>query len=73
MGLRIDACARAFLDDSQAGKTIAEIAFAAGYTDISQFNRHFRRIKGQTPSELRKAAMVQAASADDIRRLGRAA
>jgi AraC-like DNA-binding protein len=56
IALRIEACLSAFQDESQAAKTIAEIAFAAGYTDISQFNRHFRRIKGATPSEMRRAA-----------------
>jgi AraC-like DNA-binding protein len=55
VGLRIEACLKAFQDDKQVGKTIAEIAFAAGYTDISQFNRHFRRLKGATPSDIRGA------------------
>jgi AraC-like DNA-binding protein len=56
IALRIEACLRALLDANQAELTIAEIAFAAGYADISQFNRHFRRLKGTTPSELRRAA-----------------
>ena len=55
IALRIEACLKAFQDDKQAGKTIAEIAFAAGYTDISQFNRHFRKLKGATPSTIRRA------------------
>lgn len=53
--LRIEACVKAFADAKQAGKTIADIAFAAGYTDISQFNRHFRKLKGATPSSVRAA------------------
>ncbi|HEX7758402.1 MAG TPA: AraC family transcriptional regulator [Caulobacteraceae bacterium] len=54
IALRIEACLRAFTDQKQAGKTIADIAYAAGYTDISQFNRHFRRLKGDTPSAVRR-------------------
>jgi AraC-like DNA-binding protein len=54
IALRIEACLRAFADEKQSGKTIADIAFAAGYTDISQFNRHFRKLKGDTPSAVRR-------------------
>jgi AraC-like DNA-binding protein len=54
IALRIEACLRAFTDEKQSGKTIADIAFAAGYTDISQFNRHFRKLKGETPSAVRR-------------------
>ncbi|MFI4975603.1 MAG: helix-turn-helix transcriptional regulator [Caulobacterales bacterium] len=56
IALRIEACMKAFMDEHQAEKTIAEIAFAAGYTDISQFNRHFRKLKGTTPSAARREA-----------------
>jgi AraC-like DNA-binding protein len=55
IALRIEACLRAFRDEGQVDKTIAEIAFSAGYADISQFNRHFRRLNGATPSQLRAA------------------
>jgi AraC-like DNA-binding protein len=64
IGLRIEACVRAFSDESQVDKTIAEIAFSAGYADISQFNRHFRRLKGATPSELRRASLQTLAAQD---------
>ena len=67
IALRIEACLRAFHDENQAERTIAEIAFAAGYADISQFNRHFRRLKGATPSELRRAAMRGLVTADRSR------
>jgi AraC-like DNA-binding protein len=56
IALRIAACLAAFRDGAQADRTIAEIAYAAGYADISQFNRHFRRLNGETPSALRRAA-----------------
>jgi AraC-like DNA-binding protein len=64
IGLRMEACLKAFLDAGQAEKTIAEIAFAAGYADISQFNRHFRRLKGATPSALRRAAQAEMLATD---------
>ena len=35
---------------------ISEIAGRVGYPTLSSFNRHFRRITGQTPSEIRKSA-----------------
>jgi len=35
------------------GKKIAELAFAAGFGDLSYFNRMFRRSFGMTPSEWR--------------------
>jgi AraC-like DNA-binding protein len=76
IALRIEACLRALLDANQAELTIAEIAFAAGYADISQFNRHFRRLKGTTPSELRRAAAPERAGGERVglgaeRRTGR--
>ena len=57
IALRIEACLKAFADPRQAQKTVAEIAFAAGYTDISQFNRHFRRLRGETPTAVRRARL----------------
>ncbi len=64
VSLRIESCVKSFLDESQINKTIAEIAFSAGYTDISQFNRHFRRLKGATPSTLRRAVNADIALAE---------
>jgi AraC-like DNA-binding protein len=68
IALRIEACLRAFTDEKQAGKTIADIAFAAGYTDISQFNRHFRRLKEDTPSAVRRTLAL---SIGKVRKSGR--
>jgi AraC-like DNA-binding protein len=39
--------------------TISEIAYEAGFNDLSTFNREFRRHYGTTPSELRRSARVQ--------------
>lgn len=38
-----------------AGSTVSEIAFAAGFGDISHFNRSFRRRFGATPTQIREA------------------
>ncbi len=53
---RIVACTRELLDAGTARKTIAEIAFAAGFRDISHFNRLFKRCNGLAPREFRRAA-----------------
>jgi AraC family transcriptional regulator, positive regulator of tynA and feaB len=52
---RIVACTRDLLDRNSRHKTIAEIAFAAGFRDISHFNRLFRRCNGMAPREFRRA------------------
>jgi AraC-like DNA-binding protein len=51
--LRLEACRAALADPFRAGETIAEIAFSAGFNDLSQFNRHFRAAFGATPSAAR--------------------
>lgn len=38
----------------QSDKPIHEIAWGVGYRNVSNFNRHFLRIKGESPSEYRK-------------------
>jgi AraC family transcriptional activator of tynA and feaB len=53
---RIAACTRQLLDHNSAHRTIAEIAFAAGFRDISHFNRLFKRCNGVTPREFRRVA-----------------
>jgi len=50
---RIVACTRDLLDCGR--KTVAEIAFAAGFRDISHFNRLFKRHNGLAPREFRRA------------------
>lgn len=41
-------------DARRANRSIASIAFAAGFGDLSYFNRTFRRCYGATPSEVRE-------------------
>jgi AraC-like DNA-binding protein len=40
-------------------RKIADIAFQVGFTDLSHFNRMFRRKYGMTPTELRKIAQKE--------------
>jgi AraC-like DNA-binding protein len=50
---RILASARNLLDPGCRKMTIAEIAFAAGFNDISHFNRLFKRCHGLSPRDFR--------------------
>lgn len=57
--LRTERLERAFrrLDDGTRRDSIADIAFEAGFSDLSTFNRAFRRRYGCTPSDIRARAM----------------
>jgi len=50
---RILASARYLLDPDCRRMTIAEIAYAAGFSDISYFNRLFKRSNGLSPRDFR--------------------
>jgi AraC family transcriptional regulator, positive regulator of tynA and feaB len=54
---RIAACTRDLLDNSR-NRTVAEIAFGAGFRDISYFNRLFKRTNGTAPREFRRAVIT---------------
>jgi AraC family transcriptional regulator, positive regulator of tynA and feaB len=60
---RIAACTRDLLDNPRNRK-LAEIAFAAGFRDISNFNRLFKRINGTAPREFRRAMAVSSSDPD---------
>ncbi len=45
-----------FVDPANAGVAISTIALAAGFGDLSHFNRSFRRHYGATPSDVRAGA-----------------
>lgn len=49
--LRVGTASRALLDSD---KSIADIAFAAGFNNLSHFNRIFRRVNRMTPSRFRE-------------------
>lgn len=46
---------RALTDPRRDGETITAIAYAAGFGDLSHFNRAFRRLYGTTPTDVRLA------------------
>ncbi|HWF94371.1 MAG TPA: helix-turn-helix transcriptional regulator, partial [Xanthobacteraceae bacterium] len=46
---------RMLLDPRMTERTISAIAFAAGFSDLSHFNRTFRSHFGKTPSDARRA------------------
>ena len=45
--------ARALRAHTDSDRTISAIAFAIGFSDLSHFNRTFRRRFGRTPTEVR--------------------
>jgi AraC-like DNA-binding protein len=47
---------RALRDPRCAGRPVSDVAFAAGFGDLSYFNRAFRRRFGDTPSGIRASA-----------------
>ena len=53
LGQRLMRTHRMLFDPRFAGLNVSAIAFAAGFGDLSYFNRTFRRRFGATPSELR--------------------
>ena len=57
---RILACARDLLNPRCREMTIAEIAFAAGFSDISYFNRLFKRCHGLSPRDFRNGSSSKA-------------
>ncbi|MFZ3354712.1 MAG: helix-turn-helix domain-containing protein [Xanthobacteraceae bacterium] len=51
---RLERSCRMLLDPRMTEFTISRIAFAAGFNELSHFNRVFRRRFGKTPSDLRR-------------------
>jgi AraC-like DNA-binding protein len=54
IGQRSERAYQMLLDPPMMEWTISKIAFAAGFNDLSHFNRVFRRRFGKTPSDLRR-------------------
>jgi len=53
LGQRLTRVHRMLADPRHADRTIGDLAFAAGFGDLSTFNREFRRRFGMTPSDVR--------------------
>jgi AraC-like DNA-binding protein len=58
-GLRLERSRRDLLDPRLAGRSVASVAFACGFGDLSGFNRAFKDAYGITPRELRLAEAVK--------------
>jgi AraC-like DNA-binding protein len=56
LACRLEAAHRMLTDRRILTRSIASIAFDAGFSDLSYFNRMFRRRYGATPTEVRGAA-----------------
>jgi AraC-like DNA-binding protein len=53
---RLERCRRALADPLQNHRTIAEIAFGWGFSDMTHFGRSFKAAYGTLPSEFRREA-----------------
>lgn len=54
MDERLGAARRMLADIAQDSRPVAEIAYAAGFSDISHFGRSYRRRFGETPGRMRR-------------------
>lgn len=57
---RVEEARRLFADPAQARKTVSSIAFDLGFGSLGPFNRAFREITGQSPTEWRRQALEKA-------------
>ena len=57
--IRIGYACQLLLDDSF---NISQIGYESGFNNLSNFNRHFREIKGCTPKEYKKQHLIKRAS-----------
>jgi AraC family transcriptional activator of tynA and feaB len=57
MRRRLEHCRRALEDPSQAGRTISDIAYSLGFSDMSHFTRRFKAQFGHSPSTCRQQAV----------------
>jgi AraC-like DNA-binding protein len=60
MDKRLERAAALLRDPQQRDTRIAAVAYACGFSDLSYFNRVFRRRYGLTPSRMRAAALGDA-------------
>jgi AraC-like DNA-binding protein len=54
LGLRLDRVHWMLTDSRYVGHSISALAFGTGFSDLSYFNRAFRRRYGATPSDIRR-------------------
>jgi len=56
LGRRLERCRAALDDPKQRHRTISEIAFAWGFSDMTHFGRRFKAVYGSLPSDYRNMA-----------------
>jgi AraC-like DNA-binding protein len=56
---RLERARRMIRDAQGAERMISAVAFASGFSDLSYFNRVFRRRFGMTPSDLRAQTLCE--------------
>ena len=61
--LRIDAACRLLLEDE---RSISDVCFRVGYGNLSNFNRHFKRLVGMTPREYRQTCVPEQANEQTV-------
>lgn len=61
---RVQEARKLLTDPSQKQLGVAEVAYRLGYSSLGPFNRAFKEMVGQTPTEYRKATLEQALLAD---------
>jgi len=59
MAQRLERAHRLLSDPKLCDRTLTAIAFAAGFNDLSHFQRRFRRRYGATPSGVRATARTE--------------
>jgi AraC-like DNA-binding protein len=57
-GYRLDHAKAALADEERARETVLAIAYEAGFASLQSFNRVFKEVLGQTPTEFRAAALA---------------
>jgi AraC-like DNA-binding protein len=56
---RLDRCRKSFEDASMAHRTISDIAYGWGFSDMTHFSRAFKKAYGILPSEYRKLSQLE--------------
>ncbi|WP_431266865.1 helix-turn-helix domain-containing protein [Dankookia sp. P2] len=69
---RLARCRTALADPSQAGRTVTEIAYDWGFSDMTHFGRSFKDAYGVTPSDFRHRGEDLTASINSRRQRSRA-
>jgi AraC family transcriptional regulator, positive regulator of tynA and feaB len=59
---RLQRCRRALEDAAQAGRTVSDIAYTFGFSDMSHFTRRFKAQFGISPSGCRQRALTASLS-----------